>query len=183
MKRPSKAYEIALSAIACAVAAAALTLGSYVDVMLAAGYLVAIFALMVPLAKDQTWGSALALIGAFLLAFFFCGLSVFRLLPFIAFFGWHPIVNHLQMKYVKKNWVHGLIFLGKAVWFDLAMWLMWAVVLVPFFGVESATWYPFVSRYFFWVLFIGGTLFFIAYDFMILLCRKSIAGILARIRR
>ncbi len=184
MKRPSKAYEIALSAIACAAAAAALTLGSYVDVMLAAGYVIAVFALMVPLSKDFVWGSALALIGAFLLSFFFCGMSVFRLLPFIAFFGWHPIVNHLQLKFVKqRKWLHAVIFLGKAVWFDLAMWLMWAVVLVPFFGIESATWYPFVSRYFFWVLFIGGTLFFAAYDFMIFLCRRSVNVILARIRR
>ena len=183
MKRPSKSYEIALSAIACAVAAGALTLGSYVDVMLAAAYLVAVFALMVPLCKDFVWGSALALIGAWLLAFFFCGLSVFHLLPFIAFFGWHPIVNHLQMKYIKKKWVHGVVFLGKAVWFDLAMWLMWATVLVPFFGVGSATWYPFVEQSFFWVLFIGGTLFFAVYDFMIFLCRRSVAVIIARIRR
>ncbi len=71
MKRPSKSFEIALSAIACAVAALALTLGAYVDVMYAAGLLLAVFALMVPLSKEFIWGDALAFLGGAILAFLF----------------------------------------------------------------------------------------------------------------
>ncbi len=182
MKRPSKTFEIALSGIACAFAAIALTVGSYVDWFVAAGYLLAIFALMVPLSRGFYWGEALALIGAVLIAFFASGLGIFRLLPFIAFFGWHPLVNHLELRFVKKKWQYGVCFLAKAVWFDLAMWLAWAV-FVPIFGLESATWYPFVSRFFFLVLFVGGTLFFAVYDYMMFLCQRSVDAVIRRIRR
>ncbi len=183
MKRPSKSFEIALSAIACAVAALALTLGSYVDFLLAAGYVVAVFALMVPLSKNFVWGEILAFLGAVILAFFFCAFSIFRLLPFAAFFGLHPLANWAQKKFVKKKPLHILVFLGKAAWFDLAMWLAWTVVFVPVFGVENATWYPFVQKYFYLVLFVGGTLFFALYDPMIFLCQRSVDLAVARIRR
>ena len=113
MRRPSKSFEIALSAIACAVAAMALTLGSYVDFLLAAGYLVAVYALMVPLAKHFIWGNVLAFLAAVLLAFLFCGFAIFQLLPFAAFFGLHPLVNYLQRRYVKKKWLHGVMFFGQ----------------------------------------------------------------------
>lgn len=183
MRRPSKSFEIALSAIACAVAAVALTVGSYVDIFFAAGYLVAIFAFMIPLAKDFVWGAALAYVGACILAFLFCGFAILRILPFIAFFGLHPIVNWVQRKFVHKKPLHALCFLGKALWFDLAMWLLWAVILVPFFGIESQAWYPFVARYFYLVLFLGGTVFFAAYDYLIFLCQRSANITVKRIRR
>lgn len=183
MKKPSKSFEIALSAIACAVAAVALTLGSYVDVLLATGYLFALFALMVPLSKDFIWGDVLAYIGAALLAFLFCGFSVYKLLPFIAFFGLHPLANFLQKKYVKRAWVHALVFLLKAAWFDLAMWLSWELVLVQVFGLDTMSWYPWVQQYFFYVLFIGGTLFFAAYDYLIFLCQRSVNALVRRIGR
>ncbi|MBR7186462.1 MAG: hypothetical protein IKD43_03125 [Clostridia bacterium] len=183
MKRPSQSFEIALSAIACAVAAVSLTLGSYVDFLLAAGYLFAIFALMVPLSKDYLWGSLLAFVGASLLAFLFCGFAIFQVLPFLVFFGLHPMLNWLQSRYVKKFSLQVLCFFVKALWFDLAMWLMWAVVLVPIFGIESATWYPFVVQYFYFVLFIGGTVFFAAYDYMLFLCQRSVNLAVKRIRR
>ena len=182
MKRPQKTFEIALSGIACAFATLALTVGSYVDWFVAAGYLLAIFSLMVPLSQRFIWGNALAFLGAVLFAFLFSGLGILRLLPFIAFFGLHPLVNFLQMQFVKKKPLHALCFLVKAVWFDLAMWLAW-VVFVPVFGLESATWYPFVAQYFFLVLFIGGTLFFAAYDYMIILCQRSVNTVVRRIRR
>ena len=182
MKRPSKTFEIALSAIACAVAASALTLGWYVNVLLAAGYLIAVYALMVPLSKNFYWGEALAYLGALLLAFLFCGFTFVRLVPFAVFFGLHPLVNHIEKRFVKKMWLHLPIFLGKAAWFDLSMWLAW-VLLVPILGLEHATWYPFVSEYFAVVLLAGGTAFFAAYDYMIFLCQRSVDFAVRRIRR
>ena len=71
MKRQSRSFEIALSAIACAIAVCALTLGAYVDFLLAAGFLIAVFALMVPLAKDFVWGYVLALLATVILSFLF----------------------------------------------------------------------------------------------------------------
>ncbi len=183
MKRPSKSFEIALSAIACAVAALSLTLASYVDVMYAAGCLLAVFALMVPLTKQFIWGDVLAFTGAVLLAFLFCGFSIYKLIPFVAFLGLHPLVNFLQKKYVKKKWLHVIVFLVKALWFELALWLSWQFVLVRFFGLDSTTWYPWVMQYFYYVLFLGGTLVFAAYDYLIFLCQKSVDLIVKRIRR
>lgn len=182
MKR-GRSFEIALSAMACAVASVALTLGAYVKVMFAAGLLVAVYALMVPLAKDFPWGAALASIGAFLLAFLFSGGNFPSLLPFLTFFGLHPVVNWLQKKYVKGKPLFLVCETAKAVWFDLAMWLNWQFVFVPVFLLNETTWYPFVEKYFFLVLFLGGTVFFWIYDFLIVQCQRSANAIIRRIGR
>ena len=63
MKKVS-AYEIALSAISCAIAAIALTVGTLYTPLLFTGYLLACFALMIPLSKNCYWGDVLAFIGA-----------------------------------------------------------------------------------------------------------------------
>ncbi len=183
MRRPSRSFEIALSAISCAIAALALTMGCYVEMLLGFGYVLAVFALMVPLSKDFVLGNVLAAIGAVLLAFLF-SMSVFwSLIPFAVFFAFHPLVNWLQKKYVKTKLMHGLCLLAKAVWFDLAMWLSWAVVFVPILGMNNATWYPFVAKYFYLVLFVGGTLFFAVYDYMIFLCQRSVNIVVAKLRK
>ncbi len=184
MKKQSRSYGIALAAIACAVAALSLTLGSYVRVLLAAGYLIAVFALMVPLAKGQLLGYGLAFAGAVILAFLFTGfvLGIFQILPFLVFFGLHPLVNFLQRKYVRKPVLHVVIYLGKALWFDLTLWLAW-VVLKGFLGLEEMTWYPYVQNSFFVILFVGGTLVFAVYDYMIFLCQKATDSVVRRIGR
>ena len=183
MKQPIKSFEIALSAIACAVAAVALTVGSYVDFLLAAGYLLAVFALMVPLAKNFVWGYVLAFLGGCLLAFCFGAFALYwNVLPFVVFFGLHPLVNYLQRRFFKKKWLHAVAFAVKAVWFCLTMWLMW-VTLAETFGFAEASWYDFVLKYFYYVLFIGGTLLFAVYDCLIFFCQRSVDRAVARIRR
>ncbi len=184
MKKQSRSFEIALSAIACAVASLALTLGSYVRFLLAAGYLIAVFALMVPLAKQQILGFCLAYAGGVLLAFLFTGfvLGIVQLLPFIVFFGLHPLANYFQKKYVKKPLIHGALYLVKAAWFDLTLWLAW-VVLEEFLGLRELTWYPYVENSFFVILFVGGTLVFAVYDYMIFLCQKATDSVVRRIGR
>ena len=181
MKRPSKSFEIALSAIACAFATAALVLGTYVDVLLAAGYLLAVFALMVPLSKEFWWGNALAYLGACLLAFVFNIGGIFKLVPFIMFLGLHPLVNFLQKKFVRKKILHGLVFLGKALWFDGMLLFVWFVLAVPVFGIDGLSFYPVLERYLYYFVFIGGTLAFAAYDYLIFLCQRSVNLIVKRI--
>ncbi len=182
MKRTSASFSIALSAMACAVAAAALTMGSYVDVLLGAGYLLAVFALMVPLSKNFYWGSFLALVGALLLAFLFCGFSFLKLLPFACFLGVHPLLNRLQKNYIRNKIAQGAFFLGKAVWFDLALLVAW-FVLAPVFGVSEATWYPWVAERLYYIIFLGGTAVFAAYDCAIFLCQRSVDMAIKRIGR
>ncbi len=183
MKRQPRAFIIALSGISAAVAAGALTLGSYVPVLLAAGYVIAVLALMMPLAKDVWWGSALTFCAALLLAFLFCGFSFINLIPFAAFFGLHPIANYLQKRYAKHPALFAVCEAVKAVWFDLVMWLSFDLVFVPLFGLENAFWYSFVRQYFFLVLFFGGTVFFLVYDAVIFYAQRAVNALLRRIRR
>lgn len=183
MKKPTKSFEIALSAIACAVAAVCLTVGCYVDFLLGAGYILAVFAIMIPLSKQCWQGAVLAALGSVLLAFMFCGFSFLYLAPFLLFFGIHPVVNYFQKKYIAKNWLHALVFLGKAAWFDLVMWFAWHFFLVELFALDEATWYPFVAQYFYYVLFLGGTVVFALYDFAIFGCQRTADALVKRIRR
>ena len=183
MKRPSRSFEIVLSAIACAVVALALTLASYVNFLMAAGYLLAVFALMVPLSKDFIWGEVLAFLGGVLLAFFFGALAFFwQLLPFAVFFGLHPLINYLQLRFTKKKPLHALWFLLKALWFDGAMLLMW-FTLGGVLGITEAVWYDWVKSYLYLVIFLGGTIFFAVYDVLMFLCQKSVNAIVRRIKR
>lgn len=180
MKRRS--FEIALSALACAVMTGALTLGSYVSYFLAGGYVLSAFALMVPLAKDLYRGSVLAYIGASLLAFAFGGGAFWTVLPFAVFFGLHPIVNRVQTRFVKRKLFHVLILAAKALWFDGTLLLLW-FTLGGVLGIEQATWYPYVQPYLYLVVFLGGSALFVLYDGMMLLCQKGAENAIKRIGR
>ena len=184
MKRAKGAFEIALAALACAVATAALTLGAYVNFMFVTGYLIAIFALMVPLSKKLFWGDMLAFVGAAILSSLF-GMGAFgflKILPFVCFFGLHPLINALQRTHVRKKVLHALIFLIKAAWFDLTL-LVCFFVLVPLFGLDGMRWYPYFERYLYLIVFAGGTVFFALYDYLIFLCQRSVDLIVKRIGR
>ncbi len=176
MKKPSKSFEIALSAIACAVAAGFLMLGSLTSFLLATGCLIGTYAIMLPLSKDFVWGSLLAFLGASLLALPLC---LWQIIPFAVFFGLHPVVNYLQKKHVKRAVFHGLCFLGKAAWFDGAMLLSW-YVLSAMAGFIFPTW---LNDFIYLVIFLGGTVFFAVYDYLIFLCQRSVNAIVRRIRR
>ena len=176
MRKAHKAFEIALSAIACAAAAGFLMLGSVSPFLLATGYLVAAFAVMVPLSKDFWWGSALCFLAAGLLAL---PVSLWKVVPYFAFFGLHPIVNRIQMRFVQKKPLFLLCEVAKAVWFDLAMWLSW-IVLTRMAGMVFP---EYIETYFFYILFLGGTLFFFVYDVLLFACQKSVDTVVARIRK
>ncbi len=181
MKRSG--FGLALSALACAVATAALTIGCYFDVFLGAGYVIAVFALMVPLSKECYFTDLLAVFAAAILASLFgFGAAPFATLPFAAFFGLHPLINALERKYVKKRGWRVLTFFPKAVWFDLALLLAW-FTLGEMLGITSAAWYPFVERYLYLVVFLGGTAVFALYDLLIKWCQRSVDRLIKRIGR
>ena len=89
MKKKISAFEIALSAIACAISTIFLSLGVLNDFLLATGYIVGCFAMMLPLAKGFIVGDALAYVATVLLTFLFGGISVpaaaFLCRPMLAF--------------------------------------------------------------------------------------------------
>ncbi len=178
MKKRSKSFEIALSAIAAAFAAGFLMLGTLNPFLLATGYLVATFALMVPLSKDFVWGSVLAYLAAGLIAL---PLGLWKIIPYAVFFGLHPIVNYLQKKYVKRTPLKVLCLIAKAIWFDFAMWLSFYVLTsTSMAGMEFP---PEIAQFIYYIIFLGGTVFFVVYDVMIFFCQRSADLAIRRIRR
>lgn len=90
--KDSKSFEIALSAVSCALAVIFLLVGTYVRPILATGYIMAEICLMIPLSKDFYSGGALAYIGTCILTVLLGAIGeLWLLVPFIMFFGLHPL--------------------------------------------------------------------------------------------
>lgn len=173
MKRLS-AYEIALSALACAAATIMLTIGVYSTVLLFTGYLFACIALMMPLAKKSYVGYALAYAATCILSLIFNVARFFDLLPFIMFFGLHPLINELQLKIKINRWLACGI---KALWFDATMYVIWRFVF------EMTTTISFIDQYIIPILLIGGTAFFVAYDYFMYQWRTAVNSLVKRIAK
>jgi len=172
--RKISSYEIALSALACAIATLFLTIGVYSAILLFTGYLFACIALMLPLAKKSYWGYALAYIATCILSLIFNVARFFDLLPFIMFFGLHPLVNELQLNVKINRWLACGI---KALWFDGTMYLVWRFV----FGMTTTI--GFIDQYIIPIILIGGTAFFIAYDYLMYRWRYAVNMLVKRITR
>lgn len=171
MKRLSS-HEIALSALACAIATVLLTVGVYSEILLFTGYLFGCIALMMPLAKKSYIGYALAYVGTCVLSLIFNVARFWDLLPFIMFFGLHPLVNELQLRTKINRWLACGI---KALWFDGAMFIIWKFV----FGMTTSI--AFVDKYIWLILLVGGTAFFVVYDYVMYKWRAIVNRLVARI--
>ena len=172
--RKISSYEIALSALACAIATLFLTVGVYSAILLFTGYLLACIALMLPLAKKSYWGYALAYVATCILSLIFNVARFFDLLPFIMFFGLHPLANELQLNVKINRWLACGI---KALWFDGAMYIVWRFV----FGMTTTI--GFIDQYIIPILLVGGTAFFIAYDYLMYKWRYAVNMLVKRITR
>lgn len=168
------AYEIALSALACALATVLMTVGVYTEILLFTGYLFAGVALMLPLSKRSYIGYILAYLASCILTLVFTSFRFWDLLPYALFFGLHPIVNEWQLKTKLNRWVW---FGIKALWFDGVMFLTWKLLF------EATT---NITGYEQWVLpiiLIGGTLLFWLFDYMEFRCRALINMLVKRISK
>lgn len=171
--RKISAYEIALSALACAVATIFLVLGTITPVLLFTGYLASCIALMLPLAKGSYRGYVLAYLGTGILSFLFCGSAFFiELLGFLLFFGLHPLFNELQLHFKMKKW---LAFIIKAAWFDVAMYLIWRFVF------NMTTTVAFVDKFIIPFILVVGTGVFFLYDYTTFFCRGKIVWLVNRL--
>jgi hypothetical protein len=173
MKKISS-HEIALSALACAVATIFLTVGIYSAVLLFTGYLFAGIALMMPLAKQSYRGYVLAYLATCLLSLIFNASGFIDLLPFIMFFGLHPLVNELQLKTKINRWLACAV---KALWFDSTMYVIWKFVFA------MTTTIPFVDQYIFYIILIFGTIMFVGYDYLMYKWRFAVNMLVKRITR
>lgn len=170
--RKITSYEIALAGLSCALATLLLTVGIYTEILLLTAYLVASIALMLPLAKQSWWGYSLSYLATCILTFVFTSWKFWDLLPFVMFFGLHPIMNELQLKFNVNRWV---AFGVKAAWFDGAAYLIWRFIF------EMTTEISFLDNYMVWVILIFGTAFFLLYDFVAFKWRAIINRLVKRI--
>ena len=166
------AYEIALSALACGLSTVLLTVGVYSAALLLTGYLMSSAALLLPLAKKSYRGFALAYIATCILSLVFNVARFFDVLPFIVFFGLHPLVNELQIKWKINRY---LAWAVKAVWFDGTAYLIWRFV----FGMTTT--FPLVDRYIIPAILILGTAFFLLYDYATFRCRAVVFSAVDRV--
>lgn len=175
MKKPSKAFEIALSALSAAFATLFLTLGTLNNYLLAAGTILSSLFLTLPLSKSFWLGDLLAYLAAGLLSLLLGGAAFFwRLVPYFVFFGLHPLVNFLQFRFRIPRIP---AFFVKAVWFDGMLYLVWR------FLFQMSTPFAFVDTYILPVILIGGTLVFFGYDFMMVKCQMATNRLVARIKK
>jgi hypothetical protein len=139
--------------------------------MLFSGYLFSAIALMLPLSKQSFKGYALAYVGGSLLAFVFNAARFWDILPFVLFFGLHPLVNELQLRTKINTWVACFI---KALWFDATMYLMWEFLL------DTTTVNPLVGQYILPIILVAGTAFFVFYDYTMYHARAIVNNLARR---
>ncbi len=172
--RKISSYEIALSGLSCAISTILLVVGVYSEILLFTGYLLGCIALMLPLAKKSFWGYALSYIATCILCLIFASARFFDFLPFIMFFGIHPLVNELQLKIKINRWVACFL---KALWFDGTMYVLWRFVFA------ATTGFAFLDTYILPCILLGGTAFFIFYDYAMYKWRAWVNTLVARITR
>ncbi len=167
-------YEIALAALSCAMATVFLTVGIYTEILLLTSYLLASIALMLPLSKQSWWGYALSYLATCILTSIVTSWKFWDLLPFIMFFGLHPLANELQLKTKINRWLACGI---KALWFDGAMYLIWRFIF------DMTTNISFLDKYMVWVILIVGTAFFVLYDYVAFKWRALVNKLVKRISK
>ena len=173
MKKIS-AHEIALAALSCALSTILLTVGVYSELLLFTGFLFGSIALMLPLAKKSYRGYALSYVSTCILSLIFGAGRFLDLLPFVMFFGLHPLINELQLKTKINRWVACFV---KALWFDGSMYVIWRFV----FTVTTEI--SFVDTYFVPLLLVFGTVFFIFLDYAMYKWRAFVNLLVARITK
>ena len=90
------------------------------------------------------------------------------------FFGLHPLINELQLKTKINRWVACFV---KALWFDGTMYVIWRFVFAVTTGIT------FLDQYILPIILIGGTAFFVFYDYAMYKWRAGVNVLVARITR
>ena len=179
----NKSFEIALSGISCGVAVLFLSIGILGGWLIATGYFMGIIALMLPLSKQFFKGAFFAYVCTCILTIIMGAVrSFWDLVPFIMFFGLHPIANALQVKYKFNRWIALLI---KAVWFDCTLIASYHLVFGGVFGgtLLPENIYEIINKYIYLFIFTLGSVFFIVYDFLVFRCQFTVNMLVARIRK
>ena len=180
-KKYSRAFQVALAGISCGIAVAALMLGYYVNVLIGTAYIVAQIALMIPLSKQFYGVDLLAYIATVVLALLVGGLvgRWWEFTPFVMFFGLHPIVNSLQIRYRVYRW---LALVVKMIWFDAMLFVMY-YALGSFMGFTSSEFWQTINNYVWIIILVAGSLLLWLYDFIMFKVQIWINMLVYRIKK
>lgn len=179
----SESFEIALSAISCAAAVAFLLMGILSGILLATGYFIGIIAMMLPLSKQFFKGGFLAYAATCILTLILgAAAKGWDLVPFIMFFGLHPLLNALQIRFNINRW---LAYAVKAVWFDATLAVGYLIVFGGVLGgnLLPSGIYDFINNYIYILIFTVGTVAFLIYDILIFKCQILVNCIVYRIKK
>ena len=164
---------IAISALSTALALILLVFGSFVEVFDLSCLFMASLALMLPLAKNYKLGGFLSYLATTILGFLLTGFRLQVMIPFAMFFGLHPIVNYFQFRLNFNKYVAVAV---KTVWFVLTLYVMY------FFTNMFISVHPIVEQFIHYFLTIGGAIFFIVYDYLMVKFQIGINAIVKRLK-
>lgn len=167
-----KGKIVALSAISSSLSVILLTIGHYISVLDISCILFASIIIMLPLYKNSIKGALFCYFSTLILTFFTTGLKLSIIIPYGAFFGLHPIINEIQLKYKLNKWLFLII---KTLWFIGSLFLVYYTTT---FFVDINEKY---LKYIYYIIPIAGALFFIVYDAFIFLFRKRLQILLTNI--
>lgn len=176
-------FEIALSGISCGIAVLFLSLGILSGWLLATGYFIGVLAMMIPLSKNFFKGGFLAYLGTCILTVIMGAAAKFwDIVPFVLFFGIHPLVNAVIKAKKFNRWVALVI---KILWFDCALIAGYYLI---FHGVLGGSLLPqnvydIFNKYIFLFIFTIGSLTGVIYDFLVSRCQLAVNALVFRIRK
>lgn len=164
---------IALSSLCTAFAAVLLTVGAYFPTLSYSCIFLASVVILLPLAKNTYKGAVLTVIASTLLSFLIASFSFETALPFLLFFGFHPIVNKV---FKEKNLNKFLVYVIKDAWFVAAMLLCYW--LTDMFITDNEIF----QKYMIYIIIFGGSILFIVYDYMMSYFQKAMDVISKRLK-
>ena len=164
---------IALSGLATSFALIFIIIGGYFPTLDISCLFMASLMVMLPLTKNSIKGAILCYISVFLLSFIFTFGHFQITIAFGLFFGAHPIVNYIQSTKIKKPII---ITIVKTIWFLIVAFIMFYILKM--FVVENEL----INKFLPLVILIGGSVFFVIYDFMMLRFQKNLNIIIKRLK-
>ncbi len=164
---------IALSSLCTAFVSVLLTVGAYFPSLSYSCIFLASVVILLPLSKNTYKGAVLTVIASTLLSFLVASFSFETALPFVLFFGFHPIVNKV---FKEKKLNKFLAYFIKDVWFVGAMLLCY--LLTDMFITDNEVF----EKYMVYIIIFGGSFLFIVYDYMMSYFQKAMDVISKRLK-
>ncbi len=164
---------IALSSLCTAFSATLLVVGAFFPTFSYSCIFLASVIILLPLAKGTYKGAALTVIASALLSFVIASFSFETSLPYVLFFGFHPIVNSF---FKQKKLNRFLAYLIKDIWFVASMLICYFVT--DLFITDN----EFLKKYMIYIIIFGGSLLFIAYDYMFFYFQRAVDVLSKRLK-